>query len=79
MKLSDRWLLFVNVKLKSSCCFKVLKHSPSKWINRKSREDGTLSKKWIKEIDKKLATEKMIILLVDNCQAQPTIDNLNLT
>lgn len=41
--------------------------------------DGVLFEKWMQNIDKKLTTEESIILLVDNYQAQLTIDNLNLT
>ena len=41
--------------------------------------DGVLFEKWMQNIDKKLTTEKSIVLLVDNYQAQLTIDNLNLT
>lgn len=41
--------------------------------------DGVLFEKWMQNIDKKLTTEECIVLLVDNYQAQLTIDNLNLT
>ena len=41
--------------------------------------DGVLFEKWMQNIDKKLTTEECIVLLVDNYQAQRTIDNLNLT
>ena len=41
--------------------------------------DGVLFEKWVQNIDKKLTTEESIVLLVDNYQAQLTIDNLNLT
>ena len=41
--------------------------------------DGVLFEKWMQNIDKKLTTEESIVLLVDNYQAQLTIDNLNLT
>lgn len=41
--------------------------------------DGVLFEKWMQNIDKKLTTEESIVLLVDNYQAQRTIDNLNLT
>lgn len=41
--------------------------------------DGVLFEKWMQNIDEKLTTEESIVLLVDNYQAQLTIDNLNLT
>ena len=41
--------------------------------------DGVLFEKWMQNIDKKLTTEECIVLLVDNYQAQRTIDKLNLT
>ena len=67
-----KWQIKISLLLQGS------EHLPCRCINRKSRIDGVLFEQWLQKIDKTLAIEEKIILVVDNYLAQPTIDNLDL-
>ena len=76
--MSDKLPMFVIGKSKSPLCFKGVKHLPYRYRNQnKSWIDSVLFEEWIREIDGKFTKEKKkIALLIDNCPAHPTIDNL---
>ena len=70
--------MFVISKLKSPRFFKGVKHLPCRYRNQnKSWMDSVLFEEWIREMDTKFTKEKKkVALIIDNCPAHPTIDNL---
>ena len=74
----DKITMFVIGKSKSPRCFKGIKHLPCKYRNQnKGWMDSVLFEDWIREMDTKLTKEKKkVALIIDNCPAHPTIDNL---
>ena len=70
--------MFVIGKSKSPRCFKGVKHLPCRYRNQnKSWMDSVLFEEWIREMDTKFTKEKKkVALIIDNCPAHPTIDNL---
>ena len=71
-------LIFVISKSKSPCCFKGVKYLPCRYRNQnKNWLDSILFEEWIREVEKKFAKEKKnVALIIGNCPAHPTIDNL---
>ena len=74
----DKIPMFVIGKSKSPRCFKGVKHLPCRYRNQnKSWMDSVLFEEWIREMDTKFTKEKKkVALIIDNCPAHPTIDNL---
>ena len=70
--------MFVIGKSKSPRCFKNIKHLPCHYRSQnKSWMDSILFEEWVREIDRRFTAEgKKIALVVDNCPAYPSIDNL---
>ena len=77
--MGDKIPMFVIGKSKSPRCFKGVKHLPCRYRNQnKSWMDSVLFEEWIPEMDTKFTKEKKkVALIIDNCPAHPTIDNLN--
>ena len=75
----DKIPMFVIGKSKSPRCFKGIKHLPCRYRNQnKSWMDSVLFEEWIREMDTKFTKKKKkVALIIDNCPAHPTIDNLN--
>ena len=77
-KFGEKLPLFVIGKSKKPRCFKHIKHLPC-WYRRqkKSWVDSILFEEWAREVDRRFTKEgREIVLLVDNCPAHPSIDNL---
>ena len=76
--MEDKIPMFVIGKSKSPRCFKGVKHLPCRYRNQnKSWMDSVLFEEWIREMDTKFTKEKKkVALIIDNCPAHPTIDNL---
>ena len=74
----DKIPMFVISKSKSPRFFKGVKHLPCRYRNQnKSWMDSVLFEEWIREMDTKFTKEKKkVALIIDNCPAHPTIDNL---
>ena len=74
----DKIPMFVIGKSKSPRCFKGVKRLPCRYRNQnKSWMDSVLFEEWIREMDTKFTKEKKkVALIIDNCPAHPTIDNL---
>ena len=70
--------MFVIGKSKSPRCFKNIKHLLCRYRSQnKSWMDSILFEEWVREIDRRFTAEgKKIALVVDNCPAHPSIDNL---
>ena len=70
--------MFVIGKSKFPRCFKNIKHLPCHYRSQnKSWMDSTLFEEWVREKDRRFTAEgKKIALVVDNCPAHPSIDNL---
>ena len=70
--------MFVIGKSKSPRCFKNIKHLPCRYRSQnKSWMDSILFEEWVRKIDRRFTAErKKIALVVDNCPAHPSIDNL---
>ena len=70
--------LFVIGKSKRPQCFKHIKHLPCRYRSqKKSWMDSILFEEWVREVDRRFTKEgRRIVLLVDNCPAHPSIDNL---
>ena len=70
--------LFVIGKSKKPRCFKHIKHLPCRYRSqKKSWMDSILFEEWVREVDRRFTKEgQKIVLLVDNCPAHPSIDNL---
>ena len=70
--------LFVIGKSKKPRHFKHIKHLPCRYRSqKKSWMDSILFEEWVREVDRRFTKEgPKIILLVDNCPAHPSIDNL---
>ena len=76
--MGDKIPMFVIGKSKSPRCFKGVKHLPCRYRNQnKNWMDSVLFEEWIREMDTKFTKEKKkVALIIDNCPAHPTIDNL---
>ena len=76
--MGDKLSMFVIGRSKSPRCFKGVKHLPCRYRNQnKSWMDSVLFEEWIREMDSKSTKEKKnVALIIDNCPAHPTIDNL---
>ena len=74
----DKIPMFVTSKSKSPRCFKGVKHLPCRYRNQnKSWMDSVFFEEWIREMDTKFTKEKKkVALIIDNCPAHTTIDNL---
>ena len=74
----EKLLLFVIGKSKKPQCFKHIKHLPCRHRSqKKSWMDSILFEEWVREVDRRFTKEgRKIVLLVDNCPAHPSIDNL---
>ena len=74
----DKLLMFVTGKSQKPRCFKNVKFLPCRYRNqKKSWMDGGLVEEWVRELDRKFASEgKSIALVIDNCPAHPHIENL---
>ena len=74
----EKLLLFVIGKSKRPRYFKHIKHLPCQYCNqKKSWMDIKLFEEWVREVDRCFTREgQKIVLLVDNCPAYPSIDNL---
>ena len=74
----DKIPMFVIGKSKSTPYFKGVKHLPCRNRNQnKSWMDSVRLEEWIREMDTKFTKEKKkVTLIIDNCPAHPTIDNL---
>ena len=70
--------LFVTGKSKKPRCFKHIKHLPCRYRSQKKGwMDSILFEEWVREVDRRFTKEgRKIVLLVDNCPAHPSIDNL---
>ena len=70
--------LFVIGKSKKPRCFKHIKHLPCRYCSQKKRwMDSILFKEWVREVDRRFTKEgRKIVLLVYNCPAHPSTDNL---
>ena len=75
--IGEKLQLFVIGKFKSPRCFKNVNLPRHYRSQKKSWMDGTLFEEWVYEIDLQFMKEgQNIVLLIDYCPAQPTIDNL---
>ena len=76
--MGDKIPMFVIGKSKSPRCFKGVKHLPCRYRNQnKSWMDCVLFEEWIQEMDTKFTKEKKkVALIIDNCPAHLSIDNL---
>ena len=74
----EKLRLFVIGKTKKPRCFKYIKHLPGRYRSqKKSWMDSILFEEWVREVDRPFTKEgRKIVLLVDNCPAHPSIDNL---
>ena len=74
----DKIPMFAIGKSKSPHWFRGVKHLPCRYRNQnKSWMDIVLFEEWIREMDTKFTKEKKkVALIIDNCPAHPTIDNL---
>ena len=79
--MGDKLPMFVIGKSKSPRCFKGVKHLLCRYRNQNiSWIDSVLFEEWIREMDSKFTKEKKkVALIIDNCPAHPTIDNLKST
>ena len=70
--------LFIICKSKKSQCFKHIKHLPSRYHSqKKSWMDSIVFEEWVHEVGRRFTKEgRKMVLLVDNCPAYPSIDNL---
>ena len=70
--------LFVTDKSKKPQCSKHVKHLPCRYRSqKKSWMQSILFEDWVREVDRRFTKEgRKIVLLVDNCPAHPSIDNL---
>ena len=77
-KVGEKLPLFVIGKSTKLRCFKHIKHLPCRYRRqKKSWMDSTLFEEWAREVDRRFTKEgREIVLLVDNCPAHPSIDNL---
>ena len=69
---------FIIGKSKKPRCFKHIKHLPCRYRSqKKSWMDSILFEEWVREVDRRFTKEgRKIVLLVDNCPAHPSINNL---
>ena len=74
----DKIPMFVIGKSQKPRCFKNVKFLPCRYRNqKKSWMDGALFEEWVRELDRKFASEgRSIALVIDNCPAHPHIENL---
>ena len=74
----DKIPMFVIGKSKSTRYFKGVKHLPCRNRNQnKSWMDSVRLEEWIREMDTKFTKEKKkVALIIDNCPAHLSIDNL---
>ena len=70
--------LFVIGISKKPRYFKHIKHLPCRYRSqKKSWMDSILFEEWVREVDRRFTKEgRKIVLLVDDCPAHPSIDNL---
>ena len=70
--------LFVIGKSKKPRYFKYIKHLSCRYRSQKrSWMDSILFEEWVREFDRRFTKEgRKIVLLVDNCPAHPSINNL---
>ena len=70
--------LFVIGMSKKPRYFKHIKHLPCRYRSqKKSWMDSILFEEWVREVDRRFTKEgRKIVLLVDDCPAHPSIDNL---
>ena len=68
--------LLIISKSKKPWCLKHTKHLPCRYCSQKNM-DSILFEKWVLEVDRRFTKEgRKIVLLVDNCPAHSSIDNL---
>ena len=76
----DKLSMFIIGKSKSPRCFKGVKHLPCRYRNHNKNWMDSLDKvleEWIREMERKFTKEKKkVALIIDNCAAHPTVDNL---
>ena len=74
----DKIPMFVIGKSQKPRCFKNVKFLPCRYRNqKKSWIDGALFEEWVRELDRKFASEgRSIALVIDNCAGHPHIENL---
>ena len=74
----DKIPMFVIGKSQNPRCFKSAEFLPCRYRNRKKNwMDGTLLEEWVRELDRKFASEgRSIALVIDNCLAHRHIENL---
>ena len=74
----ENFPLFVIGKSKKPQSFKHIKHLPCIYRSqKKSWMDSILFAEWVPGVDRRFTKEgRKIVLLVDNCPAHPSIDNL---
>ena len=70
--------MFVIGKSQKPRCFKNVKFLPCRYRNqKKSWMDGALFEEWVRELDRKFASEgRSNALVIHNCPAHPHIENL---
>lgn len=75
----DKLPMFVIGKAKNPRCFKNIKKLPCRYrAQKKSWMDSILFEEWVREINKMFqAEERNVVLIVDNCPAHPTIEDLS--
>ena len=77
MDSSDKLPLLVIGKAANPRCFKNVKSLPVQYhANRKTWMTSEIFVSWVKEIDKKMKKNRKIVLVVNNCSAQPQIPGL---
>ena len=71
--------MFVIGKARNPRCFKNIKKLPCRYrAQTKSGMDSILFEEWVREINKIFqAEERNVVLIVDNCPAHPTIEDLS--
>ena len=74
----DKVPMFVIGKSQKPRCFKNVKFLPCQYRNqKKSWMNGALFEEWVRELDRKFASEgRSIALVIYNCPAHPHIENL---
>ena len=74
----DKIPMFVIGKSQKPRCFKNVKFLPCRCRNKKkSWMDGALFEEWVRQLNRKFASEgRSIALVIDNCPAHPHIENL---
>ena len=74
----DKIPMFAIGKSLKPRCFKNVKFLLCRYRNqKKSWMDGAFFEEWVRELDRKFASEgRSIALVIDNCPAHPHIENL---